>query len=244
MGPLDSREPVSAQQCLRSPGRSLGPTPVSGGSSWPGLRAPSGFSHGFAALLLRPFLLLTAPPTLCAHQAGAESQAGAGRGRGGWPSGRLLCLHAGHHTDTWMSRATADGRGLPGQGCPPRAGDKTLEGGVVGGGQREGSGEQTVLGAPWAVGGRLAGWPLTPAPSTERRRHPARLRAHLLARGAQWPSGGAPSRPPSRPHGSPLRGDHLLGCLGRPVAGQLPTCWDRSDGGKQPAEGQAPEQVP
>lgn len=106
---------------------------MSSGSSWPGPRTPSGFSHGFAALLLRPFLLLTAPPTLCAHQAGAESQAGAGRGRGGWPSGRLLCLHAGHHTDTWMSRATADGRGLPGQGCPPRVGDKTLEGGVVGG---------------------------------------------------------------------------------------------------------------
>lgn len=65
-------------------------------------------------------------------------------------------------TDTWMSRAVADGRGLPGQGCPPRAGDETLEGGVDRGRQKAGSGEQTVLGAPWAVGGRLAGWPLTP----------------------------------------------------------------------------------
>lgn len=33
----------------------------------------------------------------------------------------------------------------------------------MGDGQRAGSGEQTVSGAPWAVGGRLAGWPLTPA---------------------------------------------------------------------------------
>lgn len=102
---LDSREPVSAQQHLCSPGGSPGPTAVSGGSSWPGPHAPSGFSHSFAALLLRPFLLLTAPPppTLCAHRAGAESQAGTGRGRGrgGRPSGRLLCLHPGRHLDTW-----------------------------------------------------------------------------------------------------------------------------------------------
>ena len=32
----------------------------------------------------------------------------------------------------------------------------------MGDGLRAGSGEQTFSGAPWAVGGRLAGWPLTP----------------------------------------------------------------------------------
>ena len=114
----------------------------------------------------------------------------------------------------------------------------------TGDGQRAGSGEQTVSGrhGQWA-GAWLAG-PSPPPPSAECRQHPARLRAHFLARGTQWPSGGAPGWTPSRPHGSPLRGDHLLRRLGWLVAGQLSTCRDRSNGGKQPAEGQTPEQVP
>lgn len=136
---LDSWEPVSAQQLLCSPGGSPGPTAVSGGSSWPGPHAPSGFSRGFAAFLLRPFLLLTArPPSTphsLRHRVGAESQAGAGRGRGrgrgGWlmamagAGGLLGVFSASILGATWtlgMSRAAADGRGLPGQGCPPEGG--------------------------------------------------------------------------------------------------------------------------
>lgn len=117
---LDSWEPVSAQQHLCSPGGSPGPTPVSGGSSWPGPHTPSGFSRGFAALLLRPFLLLTLPPpTLCAT--GREQKARQGLAEAG--AGSLLGVFSASILGaTWtlgMSRATADGRGLPGQGCPP-----------------------------------------------------------------------------------------------------------------------------
>lgn len=107
---IDSWEPVSAQQHLCSPGGSPGPTPVSGGSSWPGPHTPSGFSCGFAALLLRPFLLLTAPhPTL--RVTGREQKARQGLAEAG--VGSLLGVFSASILGaTWtlgMSRAAADG---------------------------------------------------------------------------------------------------------------------------------------
>ena len=106
---IDSWEPVSAQQHLCSPGGSPGPTPVSGGSSWPGPHTPSGFSCGFAALLLRPFLLLTAPhPTL--RVTGREQKARQGLAEAG--VGSLLGVFSASILGaTWtlgMSRAAAD----------------------------------------------------------------------------------------------------------------------------------------
>lgn len=51
-----------------------------------------------------------------------------------------------------------------GRGAPRGRGMRPWKVEWTGDGQRAGSGEQTVSGAPWAVGGCLAGWPLTPLP--------------------------------------------------------------------------------
>lgn len=163
---------------------------------------PSGFSHGAGWASCSALLLLICAPHACAHQAGAESQ---GRGwpeAGGRLSGRLsLPPGSTSHGHLMLSRATGPhGRGLPRRGQDP-------EGGVVGDGQRAGSGEQTIRGTRGQRGGRSAGWSLTPILHRATASRPGT--AHLLARGATA-FGRCPSHP-RRPI-SPLRGDRLLGC--------------------------------